>query len=150
MSSQYDINRPPAKCIDGVKDGGSSDICHTQSESAPWLAIEFDKKVSVSKVVIYNRKDGSGERLRNVEVRVTNVLPTSGSTRFTGGQLLGTFDGPGSNGQIIPITSADSLCGKYVLVQMTLPGGETDVLNLLEVTASGVPSCHGELTFHGH
>ena len=35
---------------------------------------------------------------------------------FTGGELLGTFDGPGTNSQLIYVEGQAT--GKYVLVQM--------------------------------
>ena len=44
---------------------------------------------------------------RNVEVRVSEDLPTSVSHKFSGGSLLGTFDGPGTTGQKIIITGAE-------------------------------------------
>ena len=117
------------KCIDG-NEGGA--ICDTQSENAPWLALDFGSEVKVGSVVIINRVDSSGERTKNMEIRVSSNLPASGSTMFTGGQLLGTFTGPGTNGERIEVTSETELTGRYVLVQMG-SGGEH--LNLNEVTA---------------
>ena len=63
---------------------------------------------------------------------MVSTLPVSGSTTFTGGQLLGTFTGPGTNGERIEVTSETELTGRYVVVQMG-SGGEH--LNLNEVTA---------------
>ena len=85
-----------------------SSLCRTDFDNAPWLALEFFEPVSVTRVVIYNRGDNADhllyhQRLKNVEVRVTDKLPTSGEKMFTEGELLGTFAGPGDRGQIITI-----------------------------------------------
>jgi hypothetical protein len=73
--------------------------------------------------------------LKNVEVRVTDVLPTTTTEMFTGGQLLGSFPGPGTDGQVIPITaSVRPLRGQYVLVQQT-HGTVKEFMNLHEVIA---------------
>ena len=46
---------------------------------------------------------------RNVEVRVSDDLPTSASQKFSGGSLLGTFAGPGTKGQHITILGGDKI-----------------------------------------
>ena len=51
---------------------------------------------------------------------------------YTGGELLGTFTGPGESGEIIEIGGSD-LTGRYILIQMN----DKDFLNLLEVEAFG-------------
>ena len=90
--------------------------------------------VKVARVQIYNRGDGLGRgRLRKAEVRLTYELPTSGDQMYTGGQLLGTFDGPAKNGQIIKV-EGPARTGRYVLIQMNNWGS----LNLHEVEAFGV------------
>ena len=60
--------------------------------------------VSVNRVEIFNREDCCGDWTRNVDVRVSNELPTSASEMFSGGSLLGHFAGPATNGQHIIIT----------------------------------------------
>ena len=81
---------------------------------------------------IYNRIYNSGSRTRNLEVRLTNDLPTSGDQMYTGGELLGTFEGPGKAGEIIKVKGS-ALTGRYVLIQMD----NKDCLNLLEVEVFG-------------
>ena len=88
--------------------------------------------MKVTKVDIYNRDDGYGSRFRNVEVRLTDELPTSGDIMYNGGQLLGTFAGPGGTGQIIEV-EGPAKTGRYVLIQMN----HRDCLNLHEVEAFG-------------
>ena len=51
---------------------------------------------------------------------------------YTGGELLGTFAGPGGNGEIIKVEGS-ALTGKYVLIQMD----NKDYLHLHEVEAFG-------------
>ena len=112
-------------------------MCHTGSciDNTPWLALEFPGPVMVTRVDIYNRDDAlsNAQRLKNVEVRLTDELPPSGDQMFTGGQLLGSFDGPGTNGQIVKVEGT-SRTGRYVLIQMNNRGS----LNLHEVEAFGV------------
>merc|ERR1712179_775760 len=63
-------------CIDGELKARHK-LCHSKKEDAPWFALDFgeDTQVSVEKVLIYNRHDGSFERTKNVEIRISNELP---------------------------------------------------------------------------
>ena len=132
------------KCIDGITTGtglGWGWPCHSQKEYAPWLALDYgkDARVSVEKVVLFNRADGSEHRTKNVEVRLANELPTSGMKMFTGGELLGTFKGPGTRGQQIEIKSGpgwEKKSGRYIVIQMNHKG-KSEYLNLQEVFAVG-------------
>ena len=106
--SAEDPDFPPARCIDGDKKTRTQEgICHSkrdENERAPWLALDFGASdTSVERVDIFNRADCCGDRLRNVEVRVANDLPTYGNVMFSSGSLFGKFDGPGDNGQHIII-----------------------------------------------
>ena len=87
-----------------MSDGANADFCHTENEPTPWLAIDYGTTVTVQKVEIFNRRQCCGDRTQNVEVRIADVLPASGSQMFTGGILLGRFVGPGSDGQLITIS----------------------------------------------
>ena len=99
-----------SKCIDGRTDFSDDwtledpDLCHTKDEPTPWLAIDYGKNVTVERVELFNRHHCCGERTRNVDIRISDELPTSGSQMFSGGNLLGHFAGPGSDGQHIVIT----------------------------------------------
>ena len=132
------------KCIDGITDGpdtNTGDLCHTNNYQAPWLALDFgeDLRVSVNKVVLYNAVGSSdiAARTRNVQIRLSDELPTSDASMFTGGNLLGTFAGPGTSGQLIEIKSGPNWTthyGRYVIVQMD---NDDDPLNLKEVSVFG-------------
>ena len=95
-------------CIDGntapvstLPEGG---ICHTNKDATPWIAIDYGTRVIVERVEIFNRDGYYGDRTRNVDVRISDELPTSGSQMFSGGTLLGHFAGPATNGQHIIIS----------------------------------------------
>jgi hypothetical protein len=124
MSSTW-LNAKATKCIDG-----KTDACSTKRKKAPWLALDFGTEVNIAKVTITTTSDG----LDNAEVRVTNMLPTSENKMFTGGQLLGTFEGPASDGQIIQIDGSEVLKGKYLVIQESNGNGK-GYLELSEVTA---------------
>ena len=109
---QDDNNFGAAKCIDGntegpdegLTDGASADFCHTEEEPTPWIAIDFGTTVTVQRVEIFNRRHCCGERTRNVDVRISDEVPTSGNQMFSGGTLLGHFAGPATDGQHIIVS----------------------------------------------
>ena len=110
-------------------------MCHTQcSDKAPWIALEFSGTVEVARVDIYNRGDNNevAARTKNLEVRLTDELPASKDKMYYKGELLGTYPGQGTKGQIIKI-QGPAKTGRYVLVQMN----NQDCLNLHEVEAFG-------------
>ena len=132
------------KCIDGIPTRSGS-LCHSKKELAPWLALDYgkDARVSVEKVVLFNMAEGDSEpiwhRTKNVEVRLANELPASGMKMFTGGELLGTFKGPGTRGQQIEIKSGpgwEKKSGRYLVIQMNHKH-KSEYLNLQEVFAIG-------------
>merc|ERR1719187_80737 len=131
---------PAAKCIDGDTESPSHappawNMCHTNGgERSPWLAIDYGSSVTVRRVEIFNREDCCGDRTKNVDVHVSNELPTSANQMFSGGSLLGHFAGPASNGEHI-IISGEALSGRYVIVQMDI--SESDSLHFREVMAFG-------------
>ena len=109
LSSTDNTDYGAEKCIDGDTDrpdveDGVGLMCHTEEEPTPWIAIDYGTKVTVQRVEIFNRRECCGERTRNVHVRISNELPTSGSEMFSGGTLLGQFAGPGTDGQHIIIS----------------------------------------------
>ena len=95
-------------CIDGNTDSdkgpdGLYAICQTRGDPKPWFAIDYGTSVTVQRVEIFNR-GAHGGRTRNVEVRISNELPSSSSEMFSGGNLLGSFAGPAVDGQHIVIS----------------------------------------------
>ena len=90
----------------GAKNKGTN-MCHTKSETAPWIGIDYGSTVTIRMVKIYNcgdRNNNCGDRTKNVAVRISDELPNSSEKMFSGGTLLGRFDGPATNGQMIRIS----------------------------------------------
>ena len=124
-------------CIDGELKARHK-LCHSKKEEAPWLALDYGEKaqVSVEKVLLYNRFDGSYWRTKDVQIRICNELPKSGKTMATCGEALGTFKGPATKGQINEIHSGsgwEKKTGRYLIVQM-----KGTMINLHEVEAVGI------------
>ena len=96
-------NHPAGICIDRDTEG---EFCHTlgNTDATPWIAIDYGTRVMVERVEIFNRADCCGDRTRNVDVRISDELPTSGDQMFSGGTLLGNFAGPGTDGEHIIVS----------------------------------------------
>ena len=101
LSSTWDESHAASYCINGDTQNGR--VCSSQNENAPWFAIDFETEVMIERVEIFNR-GWEGARTRNVEIRISDELPTSGDEMFSGGTLLGHFAGPATNGQHIIIS----------------------------------------------
>ena len=107
MSSTHSP-RTADRCIDGDTESAANhdhtNLCHTQNEGLPWLAIDYGTPVTVKRVEMFNRDDCCGDRTKNVDVRVAYELPTSSTQMFSEGSLLGHFAGPGTDGQHIIVS----------------------------------------------
>ena len=80
-----------------------------------------------------------GWRTALVEVRLSDSLPVDGKNMFTGGHLIATYAGPGTNGEKIELISKngwENIVGRYLIIQMDKKG-KPDNLNLQEVTGFG-------------
>ena len=92
-------------CIDGVQgsDNGPDGqwvLCHTDPEDVPWIALDFGSPVTVHRVELFKSALGA-DRIQNVDVRISENLPTSGTNMFSGGTLLGQYAGPDTEKQHI-------------------------------------------------
>ena len=123
---------PASECIDRAV------MCSSKYELTPWLALDYGKgkKVSVEKVVLSTLRWSSA---RNVTIRLSNELPTSGSTMFSGGEALATFKGPATSGQIEIHSEPgwDKKTGRYLIIQIN-NGKLPNYLNLKEAYAVGI------------
>ena len=144
LSSTY-MAGTAEKCIDGITNGPDKspdgDMCHTQQEAAPWVALDFGYgiKVSVEKVVIVNRRHCCYDRTRNIEIRLSDELPINATEMFASGNLLATYPGPGGSRQHIELWSGSGWSGKYgryLILQMNKTE-DIGYLNLKEITAFG-------------
>ena len=124
------------KCIDGITNGlkgKTDDLCQTNCNMTPWLALVFGSefRVSVQKVVLANSDNSSlAARTRNVNVWLANVLPTLAAILFESGSLLWkwqlTWDIFGTRRcwswswsvEILSAADWQSGSGRYVVVQM--------------------------------
>ena len=107
LSSTYADNFRAAFCIDGNTDDPGS-ACITNGERTPWIAIDYGTRVIVETVEIFHWRKFA-YRNQNVDVRISEELPTSGKKMFSGGTLLGHFAGPATNEQQIVITGQQLL-----------------------------------------
>ena len=104
--------------------------------------------MSIERVLLYNREDSAAARTKNVEVRLSNELPTSSSSMYSGGFLLGTFQGPAVPSQIVEIKAETWSTwpghGRYLIVQMNHINNN-DYLNLVEAVPFGVHLYEGKI-----
>ena len=116
--------------MDG-KNIGDDSICRTEKELSPWIAFDFGEEVEVGSVVIFSGQDGRTEKIMNLDVRITFGLPEDRESKFTGGTLLGSFNGTVEQCQRILIKSLIPQKGRYVFIQMS--HGAADHLSFQEV-----------------
>ena len=100
--------------------GGS--CTHTNDEDMPWWLVYLGDVFPVKIVIIYNRADCCGSRLRN-------ILITVSSERDDDGEECGRIDGPASDGQVVGVRCKNKMAGKYVKIQRQ----DSGVLTLCEV-----------------
>ena len=74
----------------GAKNKGTN-MCHTKSETAPWIGIDYGTTVNVQEVIILGYC--CGEQTQDVHVRISDDLPTSSEKMFSSGTLLGRYKG---------------------------------------------------------
>ena len=90
----------------------------------------------VQSVIITNRKDCCGQRLKGVEVRVGhNQVKRTSQNLISKNSLCGKYAGPGSNGETVVINCNPSIEGKYVTIQTI--DDKVTVINLAEVEIYG-------------
>jgi len=125
--SKPDICGAAQRCIDS----NITTFCHTKTDDAPWFALNFSVPVVVTKVDIYS---ASWARVGDLEVRVTNTLPTDGSTVFSGGELFGIYPSHERNFEGTPQR------GMYVVLQRNSGQLPKDSLIMNEIWVFGYPS----------
>ena len=93
-------------------DGDLTTACHSifKDDPYPWIALDFQIEVDVSKVEIINKMES---KLNRIKVRVSNERPTIGE--FNGGTLLGGLNGPFESGQKLTISRVAKTPGGIVL-----------------------------------
>ena len=90
----------------------------------------------VQKVVIINRKDCCGDRLKSLEVRVgPNEVTNAEKGLISRNTICGMIAGPGKDGEIAVISCNPPIEGKYITLQ-TLDATVTHI-NFAEVWGFG-------------
>merc|ERR1711962_756729 len=123
---------PASNCIDGNHDS----MCHTHGLGPyPWVTLVIPRSI-VREIRITNRRDVCcWERMKNMKVWVGSDFPNTAIEEYTGGTLLGTFLGPGTQGQVLSINAQEEVVGTHVVAQM-----KTDYINLMEIEVFGEPA----------
>ena len=135
QSSTHACSRPeicgPAKfCIDS----NIKTFCHTahNNDKFPWIALKFLKPVLVTSVEL---ESGEMDRLGGVEVRITDTLPVDDNTKFTGGELFGSFTGSVAE-NIVSLRNKPTQ-GTFVVVQRDQGQHPNNVLIINEIRVFG-------------
>lgn len=113
-SDHYSDAGKASAAVDGDRNGvfwkGNS-CFHTKIENHPWWMVDLGAEKRIGRVVMVNRDDASYTRLRNIVVSVR-------SEKDENGVICGTFEGPGSKGQVITITCPEEIRGRFVKLTM--------------------------------
>merc|ERR1711874_856570 len=110
----------------------------TTKEQSRILSLFWSMTVLSVSLRWFTNTERWGENTKNMFVTVTNKKPVIG--KIAEGEILGSFAGPGTNGQVITIKAAGKTpVGKYVVIQMRTKG----VLSLADVKVEcpGPPPC---------
>ncbi|CAI5778808.1 Hypothetical predicted protein [Podarcis lilfordi] len=126
---RHEIFTGGIKAVDGNCDGlfSSGSCTHTQKERDPWWYVDLGDEYAISAVVVKNRQDCCGDRLRGAEIRVGNNM----AHRSKSNALCGTIT---DTTRSISVFNCDWLKGRYVSVQ--IPDLE-EYLTLCEVEVYG-------------
>ncbi|XP_071950910.1 fucolectin-like [Antedon mediterranea] len=119
QSSNYGYSGAVAgKAIDGKTDGnfGKKTCTHTQNSGNPWWYVDLGSPIPISKIVIYNRGDCCGNRLRDAKVRVgnNNVSPFDKGNDQCGATLSTSM----IRTNPIEIVCSPPITGQYVSVYL--------------------------------
>ena len=71
--SSTDFDGPAKLAIDGNTNGdyrAAKSTTHTKNEKNPWWQVELKEEVSIDRIVIWNRTDGVGDRLKGYRVSI--------------------------------------------------------------------------------
>ena len=115
----------PTSVATNAIDGNAATTASTlNTEAFPWIAVQLTEDMSliaVKRVIIVNRVDAGGDRLRKLNVYVSNHHPASADSSFSNDKdvtKIGSFEGPGETGQIIEILSTFGAKGSFVVLQI--------------------------------
>ncbi|CAM5087926.1 unnamed protein product [Eretmochelys imbricata] len=107
------------------------DSCtHTEQETEPWWNMDLDSQHSISTVIVKNREDCCGERIKGAQIHAGHSKAGHGKDDPICGTITDTAPGSLSN------ISCKGMEGRYVTI--TIPDRE-EYLILCEVEVYGTP-----------
>jgi hypothetical protein len=126
-----------SRAVDGNSDGvfDNKSCSSTMKQDDPWWYVDLKQSATVKKVIVYNRSDCCGDRLRNFEVRVGDVMPKGSS--WSGNPQCGQKHGGDLEeigGGSLAVSCDGNMVGRYVVI--VLPGKDK-ILTLCEVKVAG-------------
>ena len=122
----------PHLAVDGKISTAKVDFYVSAKEDYPWLQIRLASPQVIAGLVIVNRYDSYGERLKNVEIRAGLApVPNGFKGLLTVNKKVGSFPGPGGSGQTHIINFAADTTAQYVTIQIR---DRSAILQLNEVT----------------
>ena len=90
----------------------------------------------VTRVIIYGRADGWADRLKDLDIRVSDQPPTTSSQPFKGGKQAGFIEGPFNNGEAKEISS--NVYGRYLVLIQNSKGRFPELaMNIAEIEVYG-------------
>jgi len=127
-----------SRAVDGNSDGvfDNKSCSATMKQDNPWWYVDLKKAATVKKVIIYNRSDCCGDKLRNFEVRVGNTMPKG--TNWGGNPKCGQKHGSDlqeTGGGSTTVNCGGNTIGRYVTI--AIPGNDKTLV-LCEVKVAGV------------
>ena len=118
LSSLYSSGYEASRCVDGAMD----DMCHTDRQVTPWWQVDLQDSYAIGEVVVYNRTDCCGERLRTLNVLISP----------DGQNWQRIYAHNGSDFQVLRVPG-EGRTGRFVRLQLAA----TDYLNIVEVEVYG-------------
>ncbi|XP_050712177.1 uncharacterized protein LOC126996097 [Eriocheir sinensis] len=100
----------------------SSSLVTSATESGgAWFLVDLGVSRTISEVLLipHLRSGTTSKRFQDIEVKVGDVQEAGNFTSYT---LLGTFKGPGMDGQEVTLRPHASITGRYVSIQRTSSG----------------------------
>merc|ERR1712013_636329 len=124
-SSSYNNDFLPDFAIDGFppnQDIGNSNGFHSAQEDYPWFQLNLGSPQTVTGVLILNRINCCGERLKNLEIRA-GMTPVDAGFRgkLAVNKKVGEFAGPGVTGETYTIEFDEEVTAQYITLQLTDP-----------------------------
>ena len=117
----------PQLAIDGnySKNTTSVGFFHSDGESYPWHMTILERPIHLVSVVIYNRNDARGDRLKLVEIRAgKRTIKGNHKGRITENTICGTFFGPGETGGIYTVKCDNHIDANIITLQIVENGAQ--------------------------